>query len=303
MRRGLFAGESGLIAAVLLGLALAAGTATAKPLSEGGFLGVYTDELDIAMLEALHYDGEGVLVQDVVKESPADEAKIKPGDILVKFNDRTITSPRSLERALWRTDPGDKATVELWRDDKARTVTVTLADRPEPDPSTFFFQKGSWLGDSLNYEMPKVGYLGVNLDNLGDQLADYFGAKDGGVLIESVEKDSPADEAGFKAGDVITQIDKLPVEESGDVSKRIREHKKGDKVEITILRDKKEKKITATLGEKEGFYWSAESIEPMIRGFARALPQYRTRIHVPRFRVHVDTEGDDGNFYFQKDAD
>ena len=303
MRRGQFFSIGGGVAILAILLMFSATNSIAKPLSEGGFLGVYTDELDIAMLEALNYDGDGVLVQDVVKDSPADKAEIKPGDILVQVNDRKIISPRSLERVLWRTDPGEQVKIVLWRDGKSRTVTATLTDKPEPDPSTFFFPRGKWFSDSLKYEIPKVGYLGVNLTNLGDQLADYFGAKDGGVLIESVEKDSPAEKAGLMAGDVVVKVDDNTVEETGELSRMIREHKKDDKVVLTVLRNKKEKKITATLGETDGFIWSSDALEPMFRGMARAIPRIRQQIHVPDVRMRVDHDSGHDVFYLQKDAD
>ncbi|MFH0881697.1 MAG: PDZ domain-containing protein [bacterium] len=301
MRRGLLAGLGGGLFAIIFSLAFFANSAAAKPLSEGGFLGVYTDELDIAMLEAIHYDGEGILIEDVVKDSPADKAGIKPGDILVKFNDRTILSPRSFERALWRTDPGDEATIVLWRDNNERSVTVTLTEKPETEAHHIYsFPSITWIGDSLDFQAPKVGYLGVTMNDLGDQLADYFGAKKGGVLIESVEEDSPAEKAGFKAGDVIVKIDQTRVDESGEVSDLVREHKKGDQVKFTILRDKKEKTIAATLGEKDGFYWSSESFAPALRKIIRSSSRLHFRIHPPR----IDLYHDDGRGKpFYGDAD
>jgi S1-C subfamily serine protease len=290
MRRGLFTGTRGGLVAIIAGLVFTASAAVAKPLSEGGFLGVYTSEMDIALLEAIHYDGEGVLVQDVVKDSPADSAGIKPGDILVKFNNRIITSPRNLERALWRTDPGDKATVVLWRDNKEKTVTVTVAEKNESDNWVFNFPKRAWSSDSTWFKSPKVGYLGINMIELEGQLAEYFGAKNGGVLIKSVEEDSPAEKAGFKAGDVIVKIDKTQVDESDKVSDRIREHKKGDQMQFTILRDKKEKTITATLDEKETFYWSGEPLGPVFRRIIKSIPRHRYQVQWPEVRIEDDAD-------------
>jgi len=242
-----------------------------------------------------------VLIDDVVKDSPADKAGIKPGDILVKFNDKAILSPRSLERALWRTDPGDKANVVVWRDKKESTIQVTLVEKPEPEQFPFYSHRGFWYGDSSGFKMPTYGYLGVGLHDLGDQLAAYFGAKDGGVLIESVEEDSPAEKAGFKAGDVIIKIGKEQVTESEEVSDRVREHKKGDELTFTVLRDGKQKTIKATLDAKEGFAWIGSSIEPKIRRMIKEIPRYYIR--APRVRVHVDTDDDNQQYYrFRNEA-
>lgn len=73
-----------------------------------------------------------------------------------------------------------------------------------------------------------------------------------GVRIQDITKESGAEKAGLKEGDVITKIDDKKVEDPDDLSKIIREHKPGDKVAVTYLRDKKEQKATAELGKWKG---------------------------------------------------
>ena len=91
--------------------------------------------------------------------------------------------------------------------------------------------------------------LGVELDELTPQLAQYFGANDGGVLVSSVIKDSPADKAGLKAGDVITSINGDRVRHRGELLDELRD-KTGD-VAVGIVRDKKESSLKATIEERE----------------------------------------------------
>jgi S1-C subfamily serine protease len=87
--------------------------------------------------------------------------------------------------------------------------------------------------------------LGVQLDELTPQLAEYFGASEGGVLVTSVTKDSPAEKAGVKAGDIITTIDGARVRRTEEVIDELRD-KEGD-LTLGILRDKKESTVKATL--------------------------------------------------------
>jgi serine protease Do len=87
--------------------------------------------------------------------------------------------------------------------------------------------------------------LGVQIESLSPQLAEYFGVKDGGVLVSEVTKDSPAERAGIKAGDVITSIDGDRVRDYDDLIDRLRD-KSGD-VTIGIVRDKAESTIKATI--------------------------------------------------------
>jgi serine protease Do len=85
----------------------------------------------------------------------------------------------------------------------------------------------------------------VQLNDLTPQLAEYFGAKDGGVLVASVTKDSPADKAGLKAGDVITSIDGGRVRSSDDVIDGLRD--KDGQISVGVVREKKESTLNATI--------------------------------------------------------
>jgi serine protease Do len=89
------------------------------------------------------------------------------------------------------------------------------------------------------------GRLGVQIESLSPQLADYFGVKEGGVLVSSVTKDSPADKAGLKAGDVITSIDGERIRDYDDVINQLRD--KSGEVALGIVRDKKASMIKASI--------------------------------------------------------
>jgi S1-C subfamily serine protease len=91
------------------------------------------------------------------------------------------------------------------------------------------------------------GRLGVQLNELTPQLAEYFGAKDGGVLVSSITKDSAAEKAGLKAGDVITSVNGGRVRHTDDLVDELRDAKEGE-ISIGIVRDKKESTLKATLG-------------------------------------------------------
>jgi serine protease Do len=86
------------------------------------------------------------------------------------------------------------------------------------------------------------GRLGVQIQTLSPQLAEYFGVKDGGVLVANVTKDSPAEKAGLKAGDVITSLDGDRVDDAGALMNELRE--KSGEVSVGIVRDKKDLTIT-----------------------------------------------------------
>lgn len=102
----------------------------------------------------------------------------------------------------------------------------------------------------------KAGFLGVQIQDLSDQLSDYFKVKDGnGVLVSEVVEDSPAEKAGLKAGDIITKVDDKKIENAGDLTTTIRGYEPETKVSISVIRDGKKKKLKATLSEAEHNYF------------------------------------------------
>jgi len=95
-------------------------------------------------------------------------------------------------------------------------------------------------------------FLGISLLDLTADLRAHFGAPKGsGVLVSGVTPDSPASRVGISVGDVITRVDGDSVESFWDVSRSLRGKKKGDKVEIELVRDRAVKKLTATVDERQ----------------------------------------------------
>jgi len=101
----------------------------------------------------------------------------------------------------------------------------------------------------------KAGFLGVQIQDLSEQLSDYFKVKDGnGVLVSEVVEDSPAEKAGLKAGDIITNVDDKDIENAGDLTMTIRGYEPESKVSVAIIRDGKKKNLEATLGVSENSF-------------------------------------------------
>ncbi len=105
---------------------------------------------------------------------------------------------------------------------------------------------GSWAeNDSEKFRM-------FNFEENRALLGVVTDRSDKGVEIQSISKESAAEKAGLKKGDVITKIVDRKIENPDDLSKTIKEHKPGDKIKITFLRDKKEQNVTAELGKWKG---------------------------------------------------
>ena len=91
--------------------------------------------------------------------------------------------------------------------------------------------------------MTGSSYTGALVENMGPQLAEFFGSPGAGVLVHSVDADSPAAKAGLRAGDVVVRANSVTMANSSDWMKIVRENR-GKSVEVVVLRDKKEQTLT-----------------------------------------------------------
>ena len=230
----------------------------------GSFLGVYAEDISNANMSKYGLrEVRGVGITEVAKNSPAEKAGLKKGDVIVRFDNESVTSVRKLTRLVSETAPDHTVKLGISREGSEQEVAVTLAKRDEtantiwqgrmpggvitvPRGGFQLGQLGEGQDNNLVFAFGNNRRIGVSTQSLTKQLADYFGVTDGkGVLVTSVEMDSPAAKAGIKAGDVITAIDGEKVEAAGDLSRAINKQKEGD-VTLTIVRDKKERTIKVT---------------------------------------------------------
>jgi serine protease Do len=209
---------------------------------------------------------QGAYVTQVDNGSPAQKAGIMTGDIIVEFDGERVRSARQLAR-LVRESPDDRTVKStIVRDGNRRTVDLT----PSNDRASFALPDLSGLDRQMRdlaqkfefrYDGPggrgfgawntgSRGRLGVALSSVSDQLADYFGVKRG-VLVTSVDMDSPAGRAGLKAGDVITSVNGRSVDDPSDVLEEVRRADDGGALAITVTRDRKELKLSAKMPERE----------------------------------------------------
>lgn len=226
-----------LAAAVIMVLAgTLALLAADKP--ENGYLGVSVQGLDSNQREKTGVT-YGVEVVTVEKDSAADKAGIKEDDIIQLVNAEKIRAAQNLVDIIGELAPGATVKIGIWRDGKALEVTAALGKREQA-------KKFFWTGKKTPRLFSSSGYLGLVLQELNPDLAAYFGVKAGeGVLIIRVEKDTPAEKAGLKAGDVVVQMGEKVVKDAAAVHDVMAELKKGDAIKITVVRHGKKETLKA----------------------------------------------------------
>jgi S1-C subfamily serine protease len=207
---------------------------------------------------------DGVFVQDVRADSPASRAGVRTGDVVVEFDGERVRSVRQFRRLVRETPPGRAVKATVVRGGARQTLDITpQASRqasmalPDIDISREIERGMRALPRNFDFDfdvdLPGAPgarrRLGVTLTPLGDQLAAYFGAKEG-VLVSAVDADSPAAQAGVRAGDVITAVAGRVVRSPAEVTAALRDASAGTAVEIRLLREKKELTVTATIPDR-----------------------------------------------------
>lgn len=240
-------------------LALGIGLAVAKPTGNrsGAWLGVYTQSVDNEIAEGFRLPtNSGAIINEVVDDSPADKAGLLENDIVVAVDSRKVETADDLIDMIREHNSGDKVTIKVLRDGAEKEFQVTL-DEPKdtPAPRAFTF-KSPHTTQSPGFQFfsdnsPDL-YIGVGLTTLSDQLRDYFGvSSEEGVLVSSVEKDSPAEKAGIKAGDVIVKADNEIVADVSDLRGVVGDKQEGDKVTLALFRDRKPMTLSVEVAENE----------------------------------------------------
>jgi serine protease Do len=215
------------------------------------FLGVGVAEVDSQRAKALNLKEEyGVEITRVDENSPAEQAGLKAGDVILAYNGQRVEGADQFIRLVRETPPGRTVKLTIVRGGAQQIVSATLGTRkPQlfaPDMQEFQFELPEVNIPMLDVPRAEMFWrssmLGVEAESLGEtQLAAYFGVKDG-VLVRSVFKGSAAEKAGLKAGDVLLKVDKDTVTTPREVTGAMRNSRKNGRktFPVVLMRDHKE---------------------------------------------------------------
>jgi predicted metalloprotease with PDZ domain len=225
------------------------------------YLGVDIRDVTTDRLTALKLKEErGVEITMVDADAPAGKAGLREHDVILDFNGTPVESEEQIRRLIREVPPGRTITLGISRDGTPMKINVQLADHGTvvaqafprvivPTPRPREFPRNSM---DLPFQIQTYSsVLGVQTESLTRQLGEYFGVKDGeGVLVRSVEKNSAAEKAGLKAGDVIVKADNEKLTDRSDLSHILRNHRTGGKMTLVVMRDKHEQTLTVTLPDR-----------------------------------------------------
>jgi serine protease Do len=201
-----------------------------------GWLGVRIQNVDDSIAESLGLGtARGALVAGIDDRGPAKPAGLMSGDVIVKFDGKDIKESRDLPKLVASMPVGKAVDVVIIRKGQEITKTVTLGRLEDGEKVASAAASGDDESAVEKKAMSKA--FGMELSGLSDEARKTFKIKDAikGVIVSSVEPNSPAAEKGLQAGDVIEEVNQQAVSQPGDVSKAIDTLKKAGKKSALLL--------------------------------------------------------------------
>lgn len=227
-------------------------------------------------------EDDGVRITGVVSGSPAEAAGLKVGDLMTELDGRDIGAEATSGASIMDHRPGDRVTVTVERDGKKLKLPVTLGSRPGSmeidldEDMTPFGLAGDLLGglhelkglealkslrglpcvtdpadcvgSGFSFAFGEKPRLGVLLESMSPQLAEYFGTEAGkGLLVMDVVAETPAARAGVKAGDVLLRVGTQDIRQASDVRTGLQDVSKGESATVEVLRRGRREAITVTM--------------------------------------------------------
>jgi serine protease Do len=173
----------------------------------------------------------GALVAKVVPDSAAAEAGIKVGDVILKFNGATILDAGSLSQRVGMAAPGEKASIEIWRNGKTLDLRATLGNA------------ATLTADNDSGGSSSQAKLGLALRPLSPEERQQAGVP-GGLLVEDAQ--GRAADAGIQPGDVVLSVDGTPVQTVAQLRRLVKDHDK--QIALLIQRGDSRLFFPVTLG-------------------------------------------------------
>jgi len=221
-------------------------------ISGGTYLGVNLCEISGDRARELKLkEAYGVEITRVEENSPAEKAGLKSGDVVLEYNGQRVEGMEQFGRLVRETPAGREARLLISRNGNTQTIVATLQTRKVKNLAIPNVE----IPEIRMPDMPQIftawrsPMLGVETETLGSQLAAYFGVKEG-VLVRSVARDTAAEKAGIKAGDVITKVDGTTVTTPNELVSALHAASSKRTFPLDIVRDRHETSVTVTLDDR-----------------------------------------------------
>ncbi|MCX7793576.1 MAG: DegQ family serine endoprotease [Thermodesulfovibrionales bacterium] len=176
-----------------------------------GWLGVNIQDITPELAQKFNFDRlEGVLINGIVKDSPAERAGLRKGDIITEFNGKKVSDVGSFRNMVAGTSPGKKVKLKFFRDASYRDAELIIEEQVMPSQENRSFRG--------RIPEKRDAFSGMDVFELSRDIAAQLGLSPDskGIVIARIEPGSPADMAGLRRGDVIEEIEQKQVKSLGE---------------------------------------------------------------------------------------
>jgi len=199
-----------------------------------GWLGILIQDVTRDLAESFGMEKpQGALIAKVLPDSPAEKAGFQIGDIIIDFNGKEVDHSSDLPPIVGMTEVGKTVPTKVVRNGKEVIVKVTIAELP-PEEELKLAAQGDGQPNSV-----KADKLGLKVSDLTqeEREANNFKEEDGGVIVVSVENDSPAQSVNIQKGDIITQLNNTKIENAKQFEELVKTLQAGQAIALLIHRD------------------------------------------------------------------
>ncbi|OHB98366.1 MAG: serine protease [Planctomycetes bacterium RIFCSPLOWO2_12_38_17] len=205
-----------------------------------GWLGVVIQDIDPALAKKFDVSvTEGVLVSDVNDSSPAREAGLQGGDIVIEYDGKPVRDVNHLRNVVAQTEVGKKVKIKILRDGKEQELTVKIGEQPAD-----LFAAGPGAS-------PSTKDLGMTVQNLTKELARNLGVEeDSGVIVTEVQPGSTAATADVREGDIIKEVNRKKISNVSEFKKALSEGSKEKDILLLVKRGEFSRYVVIKTKEK-----------------------------------------------------
>ncbi|WP_000976584.1 Do family serine endopeptidase [Helicobacter pylori] len=183
---------------------------------ERGYLGVGLQDLS-GDLQNSYDNKEGAVVISIEKDSPAKKAGILVWDLITEVNGKKVKNTNELRNLIGSMLPNQRVTLKVIRDKKERAFTLTLAERKNPNKKETISAQNGAQGQLNGLQVEDLTQKTKRSMRLSDDVQ--------GVLVSQVNENSPAEQAGFRQGNIITKIEEIEVKSVADFNHALEKYK------------------------------------------------------------------------------
>jgi len=260
------------------------------------YLGITMETISNSMATALGLDeGQGVLLNEVVDGSPADDAGLRQGDVIIAIDGHQVKGISGLSKALHHFEPDDEVTITVMREGRERELNAVLGEKKKSKTSFSWTSNDDDSDESHNvwrwenedgeqkFVIESIGSSALDRGFMGIVPEDVDDDEPRGVRIGSLVDDGAAEEAGLREGDVIIALGVEKIRDREELHDYLEDTDPGDELEVTIIRNGRTMDYTVELGKMSGAAQLATGMRIFTSGRHEAPDFYE--FHMPEIEL------------------